>query len=132
MNALYLGVKELAQANIDQFDELAAFLGLKECRYHYVDMPDCHCAIGIMDTERHLAKPSRLTMTVGDLIKRGVIETDDVFRVKFIQDLHDYKINGCWELNIPPEVKDLTDRICRQSDVTPDLYKEIMRRIIAA
>jgi hypothetical protein len=149
---LHLIAKEVAQANIDHFDRLGAFLGQDECRYHY-DLPgNVGCAIGILDREGCLvdfededgddveiqSEPiTRLAKDFPDLV---VIEDAD--RVDFIQRLHDYKISGNtgearkafdahFDVHIPDEVLDLVKGIALAGDLTPDLYKEIMRRLAA-
>jgi len=146
---LNLPYKQVAQRNIDEFDRLGAFNGATGCVYHYykdedggdillshgVVLTNFGCAIGICDTDRLLAcenyEPIR--GLVGE-----IVETDNVQRLSFIQMLHDYKtgaertftafLNG--DAPCPGCVRDLCEGIKNPDDLTPEIYKEIMRRLV--
>lgn len=171
---LQLNYREVAQTNIDKFEELGAFHGYKTCNYHYFDTldgedwgddPKFHCAIGVCDTkDRVLAEDNECS--VRRLASDGLLEADNLERLSFIQALHDYHAGAdVWEdspygfigrctmqvlwpdgwdkppsykpidpehrIPIPECVADLVAPIKLAKDITPELYKEIMRRIAA-
>src|SRR5271166_5996491 len=134
---LHLVAKEVAQTNIDKFNELGAFNGKYTCEYHYEQRP-FHCAIGVCDPKEELLG---VEVSIDDLIETGSVTTDDPNLLKFIQVLHDYRAskNGVYSdfvyrskydnICIPPIVYELVSPIKKSYDVTPELYIEIMRRL---
>lgn len=138
---LHLNYREVAQANIDEFDRLGAFHGFNNCLYHYGDT-HFGCAIGIIDRKNELS-PADSCIRI--LLNEGTISTDNRDRLTFIQILHDYKAqspemtfivaSATYDSSppstniIPPSVYDLVNKITKPADLTRDLYKEIMRRL---
>ena len=132
---LHLVAKEVAQTNIDKFNELGAFNGEDTCEYHYEQRP-FHCAIGVCDPKEELLGAQE---PIDILIETESVTTDDPDLLKFIQTLHDYRtgehydfVYWCSEYNnicIPPIVYELVSPIKNSGDVTPELYIEVMRRL---
>jgi hypothetical protein len=129
--ALKLNVRDVAQANIDKFDQLGAFHGETDCTYHYPS--GFGCAVGICDEEMLLNGRG----SIASLNDKNKIETDDITTLTFIQRLHDYKTSTTYYapynsnfLTIPSSVRHLTSKINDPDDLTPELYKEIMQCIV--
>ena len=135
---LHLVAKEVAQTNIDKFNELGAFNGEDTCEYHYEQRP-FHCAIGVCDPKEELLGAQE---PIDILIEMGSVTTDDPNLLKFIQVLHDYRtrddevdydfVYRCTHpdnICIPPIVYELVSPIKNPGDVTPELYIEVMRRL---
>jgi hypothetical protein len=127
---LKLSVRDVAQTNIDKFDQLGAFHGETECKYHYSNGYDC--AIGICDPEFVLNDNTKI---IRWFLEMGFIEADNIDGIEFIQRLHDYRIlvsrplKPYW-IEMPYSVWELIEKIQKPDDLTPELYKEIMRCII--
>ena len=134
---LALNVRDVARANIEHFDRLGAFSGETTCAYHYRD--SVGCAIGIMDDPQCPRLP-RDNKRIDCYIDDGAVETDDPDTLVFIQDLHDFAATatregvaaGDWEWSRAPTqaIQDLAEGLEERSDLTPELYKQIMQMIV--
>jgi hypothetical protein len=136
---IQLNYREVAQANIDQFDRLGAFRGEHECRYHYPD--GSACAIGVC-LPKEAVTACMNEEGVHRLICKDIIETDNLTRLKFIQAVHDYRIRAnfsgspvasltTWCMSSAPGfMKDLVSQVSQPADLTPELYKAIMQRLV--
>lgn len=143
---LHLNYRDVARANIEQFDRLGGFHGYYDCLYHYFDhAPDTEteeiptdfaCAIGICDVNNELEEWNDDSVSM--LIERGHITTDNEEKLILIQRLHDYCASGGnhesfahWvnhnaitKINIPDYMN-----LQSPNDLTPKVYKEIMAKI---
>lgn len=143
---LHLNYREVAQANIDQFDRLGAFRGETDCLYHYFgeddEVTNIGCAIGIMDAKNELLHDNDISIGALFATRRDLVTVDNLSRLLFIQALHDFR-TGRWPdnsftarcastpISIPDCVLDLVREIRKPGDLTPELYKKIMARLAA-
>jgi hypothetical protein len=131
---LTLNFRDVAQRNIDEFDRLGGFHGQTMCRYRYDGPGNLGCAIGI-------CFPPNFSLSSGDMGRKiraingeGRIVTDSTDALQLMQSLHDYRAQdtaipfshfyGGRDFGVVPFLR-------RASDLTPELYKEIMTKIAA-
>jgi hypothetical protein len=139
--SLMLKFREVARKNIEDFDRLGGFHGAYACLYHYGDPNDPNdlgCAIGICDPD-HLFDNNMGSVDL--LVDYGVLVADDLTRFILIQVMHDYValrreisfkrfFSICAVGCVPPDyLNDLLDKVTCWADMTPEIYKECMRRI---
>jgi hypothetical protein len=131
---LTLNFRDVAQRNIDEFDRLGGFHGQTVCRYRYDGPGNLGCAIGIcFPPDFHLSSGYN-GASIRDINDEGSIVTDSTDALQLMQSLHDYRAQDtaipfphfyCGrDFGVVPFLR-------RASDLTPELYKEIMAKIAA-
>jgi hypothetical protein len=132
---LSLKFREVAKKNITDFDRLGAFAGHEDCQYHYGD--GTGCAIGICDVDRVI--PSNYNSEpINSLVINKLVDVDNMEMIRLIQSIHDFKTSpnnflkdfliDNARVKIPSFLYPMIDDI-QVSDLTENLYKDIMKKI---